>query len=44
METLSIHDKTLWHQKMSEAIARFRETEQQQKLKKEAGEENRPHT
>jgi hypothetical protein len=37
LEALSIHDKTLWYQKLSDAIVKFKEKDQQQKVKKETG-------
>ena len=37
LEALSIHDKTLWYQKLTDAIVKFNEKDQQQKVKKEAG-------
>ena len=37
LEALSIHDRTLWLSKLSEAISQFREKDQQQKIKKESG-------
>ena len=37
LEALTIHDRTLWISKLSEAIAQFKEKDQQQKIKKESG-------
>ena len=37
LEALSIHDKTLWYQKLTDAIAKLKEKEEQQNVKKEAG-------
>ena len=37
LEALSIHDRTLWLSKLSEAIVQFNEKDQQQKIKKQSG-------